>query len=144
MQSPTALAGLATSLFLLLPVYPGQAHHSVAHDFDVFRTVQLQGKLIRINWGNPHIGLELLVRNADGSTSFWRIEGGPPNALLRRGWTRQSLTPGAEVRVDGWPARDGSRRANARDITLDSGITLDAASSYIHGSGSCSKPHCPD
>ena len=120
-----------TACLLACGVDSASAHHSVSHDFDVYRDLTLHGVVTDVRWGNPHIGLVLSVRNADGSTSLWRVEGGPPNALLRRGWTRDSLKAGAVITVDGWPARDGSPRANAHVIRLPDGRTLDAASSYL-------------
>lgn len=129
MRRPTALAVLL-AFTLLASSLSARAHHSIAHDFDVFRTVRLQGTVTRMTWANPHIGLELAVRNVDGSTTAWRVEGGPPTALIRRGWTRTSLVAGAVVTIEGWPARDGSHRANAREVLLPDGRRLDAASSY--------------
>jgi hypothetical protein len=128
MRSPTALACCCAGL--LLGSGTAGAHHSIAHDFDVFHTVRLQGVVTQFAWSNPHIGLELAVRNPDGSTTVWRVEGGPPNALIRRGWTRGSLGVGAAITIDGWQARDGSHRANAHEILLPDGRRLDAASSY--------------
>ena len=129
MRCPTALAAMAACL-LAIGSSSAVAHHSVSHDFDVFRKLTLQGTVTQVNWGNPHIGLELAVRDAQGRLQSWRIEGGPPNALLRRGWSRNSLAVGAVVSIEAWPARDGSRRANAHFIRLPDGRKLDAASSY--------------
>lgn len=128
MRRATAITVLIT--LLLQAAGTAQAHHSIAHDFDVFRSLRLQGTVTRFDWRNPHIGLELAVRNTDGSMTTWQIEGGPPNALLRRGWSRDSLKAGAVVVVEGWPARDGNARANAREFLLPDGRRLDAASSY--------------
>jgi hypothetical protein len=129
MRRPTALAVLL-AFTLLASSLSARAHHSIAHDFDVFHTVRLQGTVARMSWANPHIGLEVAVRNADGSASTWQVEGGPPNALTRRGWTRSSLAAGSAVTIEAWPARDGSHRANAREVLLPDGRRLDAASSY--------------
>ena len=77
-----------------------------------------------MEWTNPHIWIHIDVTQADGTVERWSIEGGAPNAMFRRGFTRDSLLPGTEIVVDGYRAKDGSRRANGRDLTLPNGQTL--------------------
>lgn len=124
----TALAGLlATSLSLSSTV---QAHHSFAAEFDSQKLVHLEGTVVQFSWVNPHSWIYMDVKKQDGSLDHWKIEGGAPSLLLRRGWTKNSVTPGAKIIVNGFQARDGALRASARDIAFPDGRKLDAASSY--------------
>ena len=128
MQRRTALPGLVLSA--LLPHW-AQAHHSIAHDFDVSRQIRLEGQVVRFQWMNPHCAIRLAVTRQDGRVETWDVEGGPPNALLRRGWTKHTLQEGSRIIVSAYPSRHGGTRANARDIELQDGRRLDAASSYL-------------
>jgi hypothetical protein len=67
---------------------------------------------------NPHCWVHIDVKKPDGEVERWTIEGGAPNALLRRGWTKKSLPEGTEIIVEGFQAKDGALRANGRDIHL--------------------------
>lgn len=111
-----AFLGAATSTAL--------AHHSFAAEFDRDAPVHLEGVVVEFEWVNPHSWLVIDVTNEDGSVERWRIEGGAPSALLRRGWNRNSLPPGTQVIVDGFQAKDGKPRANARDIEFPDGTRL--------------------
>ena len=75
-------------------------------------------------WVNPHAWIYMDVKKADGTTEEWMVEAGTPNTLLRRGFTKTSLLPGTTVKVDGYQSKDGSLRANGRDLTLPDGRTL--------------------
>ncbi len=124
----TVLAGLlGTTLGLSSPV---QAHHSFAAEFDSQKLVHLEGTVVQFSWVNPHSWIYMDVKKQDGSLDHWKIEGGAPSLLLRRGWTKNSVTPGAKIIVNGFQARDGALRASARDIAFPDGRKLDAASSY--------------
>ena len=124
----TVLAGLlATTLCLSSTV---QAHHSFAAEFDSQKLVHLEGTVVQFSWVNPHSWIYMDVKKQDGSLDHWKIEGGAPSLLLRRGWTKTSVTPGAKIIVNGFQARDGALRASARDIAFPDGRKLDAASSY--------------
>jgi hypothetical protein len=124
----TVLAGLlATTLSLSSTV---QAHHSFAAEFDSQKLVHLEGTVVQFSWVNPHSWIYMDVKKQDGSLDHWKIEGGAPSLLLRRGWTKTSVTPGAKIIVNGFQARDGALRASARDIAFPDGRKLDAASSY--------------
>ena len=109
---------------LLLAAVPAWAHHAFAAEFDAKKPVKLEGKVTKMEWINPHAWIHIDVKNADGTVTSWMIEGGTPNTLLRRGFTKDSLAIGTEVVVDGYQAKDGSLRANGRDITFTDGRKL--------------------
>lgn len=99
------------------------AHHAFAAEFDVNRPITLTGTVVELELINPHSWIHLDVTSADGTIERWMIEGGPPNALFRRGFTRAALPIGSEVVVEGFQAKDGSMRANGRDIVFTDGRT---------------------
>ena len=105
------------------------AHHSFAAEFDSNQPIQLKGTVAKVEWINPHTWIHLDVKKADGSTERWMIEGGTPNTLLRRGLTKNSLPEGTELVVDGYKAKNGSNRANGRDLTFTDGRKLFMGSS---------------
>lgn len=108
---------------------PALAHHAFSAEFDATEPVRLRGKITTMEWINPHAWMHLEVTNDDGTVENWMIEAGPPGALVRRGWTRDSVVPGTEVLVEGYRALDGSNRANGRDVTFPDGRRLFAGSS---------------
>src|SRR5437660_355034 len=114
---------------LIVAAVPVWAHHAFAAEFDAKKPVKLQGTVTKMEWINPHAWIHIDVKKADGSTEAWMIETGTPNTLLRRGFTRDSLKAGTQVIVDGYQSKDGSLRANGRDITLPDGKTLFLGSS---------------
>jgi hypothetical protein len=122
-----AAALLAASMTL---PWAAQAHHSFAAEFDVEKVVHLEGTVVKFAWVNPHSWLYIDVKKPDGSVEQWKIEGGAPSALLRRGWNRNSLPAGTKIVVNAFRARDGALRASARDIVFPDGRKLDLASSY--------------
>jgi len=107
------------------------AHHAFAAEFDASKPVNFRATVKKVEWVNPHVWIHVDVKRPDGSLESWAIEGGTPNVLFRRGVTRQSLTAGTEVVVDGYRAKDGTRRANGRDLTLADGRKLFLGSSGI-------------
>ena len=100
------------------------AHHSFAAEFDGSKPVTLKGTVTQMEWINPHAWLHMDVKGSDCRVVSWMIEGGAPNALLRRGWNRNSVQAGTAVVVEGFRARDGSNRANGRVVTLADGKKL--------------------
>jgi hypothetical protein len=108
---------------------PVIAHHSFAAEFDAKKPVKLRGTVTKMEWINPHSWIHIDVKAADGKVEKWMVEGGAPNALLRRGWNKNSLLPGTEILVEGFQAKDGANRANGRDITFPDGKKLFVGSS---------------
>jgi Family of unknown function (DUF6152) len=121
------VAGLG--LLAALTATPVVAHHAFNAEFDAKRPVKFKGTVTKMVWVNPHAWIYVDVKKADGSVEEWMVEAGTPNTLLRRGLTRQSLPVGTEITVDGYQSKDGSLRANGRDLTLPNGQTLFIGSS---------------
>jgi hypothetical protein len=125
----TKLAVVVAGLGLLLSAVPVLAHHSFAAEFDAKKPVNLRGTITRMEWINPHAWIHMDVKGPDGKVVQWMIEAGTPNTLFRRGFTKDSLAVGTEIVVDGYQAKDGSNRANGRDVTLPDGRKLFLGSS---------------
>src|SRR5215471_4444856 len=83
------------------------AHHAFAAEFDATKPIKLKGTVVKMEWINPHTWLHIDVKQANGKTERWMIEGGPPNALYRRGFNKDSLPVGSEILVEGFQAKDG-------------------------------------
>jgi len=123
----SVVAGAA--LVVSAAAVPVMAHHSFAAEFDAKKPVKLRGTVTKMEWINPHSWIHMDVKNPDGTVTKWMVEGGAPNALLRRGWNKNSLLPGTEILVEGFQAKDGANRANGRDITFADGKKLFVGSS---------------
>ena len=119
----------AAALLVTAAAVPVLAHHSFAAEFDAKKPVSLQGVVTKMEWINPHSWIHIDVKTPDGKVESWMVEGGAPNALLRRGWNKNSLLPGTEIYVEGFQAKDGALRANGRDITFPDGKKLFVGSS---------------
>jgi len=114
---------------LLLAAFPAWTHHSFAAEFDGAKRITLKGTVTKVDWRNPHIYVYLNVKDDGGAVTEWACEGGPPNVLLREGWTRTSVKEGEEVTIEGALAKDGSKRCNSRTVVLSDGRKVFAGSS---------------
>lgn len=121
--------GLVAAVGMLAAASPAVAHHAFSAEFDADMPVTLQGTVTRMEWVNPHAWIHIAVEKDDGTTEAWMVEGGAPNALLRRGFNKNSLPPGTVIMVEGYQAKDGAMRANGRDITFEDGTKLFVGSS---------------
>jgi hypothetical protein len=119
----------AAALGIVLTGARVSSHHAFAAEFDANKPVKFKGTVTKMLWINPHAWIYVDVRKPDGTVETWMVEAGTPNTLLRRGLTKNSLPSGTEITVDGYQSKDGSRRANGRDLTLPNGQTLFLGSS---------------
>jgi hypothetical protein len=124
MSLGVALAGLG----LLVSGAPISAHHSFAAEYDASKPITLKGVVSKIEWTNPHARFYIEVKDETG-TFTWNLELASPNVLSRNGWTRKTLNIGDEITVQGAMAKDGSKMANARIVTLANGKRIFAGSS---------------
>jgi Family of unknown function (DUF6152) len=129
MGSKLVQTGIAVGLLLVAAGPPLRAHHAFSAEFDAQRPIELRGTIVKMEWVNPHTWIHIDVKRPNGTLERWMIEGGPPNTLLRRGFTKNSLSAGAEVFVEGFQAKDRSRKANGRDVTFSDGRKLFLGSS---------------
>ena len=120
---------IAAALTLVLAAPPLAAHHAFGAEFDANRPVTLKGVITKMEWVNPHSWIHIDVKTSDGTVQSWMIECGPPGALVRRGWSKASVPSGLEILVEGYQAKDGSNRANGKDVTLPDGRRFFAGSS---------------
>jgi hypothetical protein len=131
-----ALIGGALFVSLARPV---AAHHSFSAEFDANKPVTLHGTITKLEWINPHSWLHVDVKNPDGTTTEWMIEGATPNTLLRRGFTRDTIKAGTEITIVGYQAKNGAPRANGRDLILADGSRLFMGSSETGAPGDAPK-----
>ena len=120
----TFLAVAAAGAGLFLASVPAWAHHAFAAEFDAKKPVHFEGTVTKVELINPHSWIHVDVKSPDGTVTNWMFEAGSPNVLLRRGFTKTSIPAGTAVVVDGYQSKDGSNRANGRDITLPNGQKL--------------------
>jgi hypothetical protein len=131
------VAGLLAASLGMVGAGNALAHHSFAAEFDADKTIVLSGIVTKVEWTNPHVWVYMNVKDpATGQTANWGVEFGPPHLLQRRGWRRDTLSIGTQVNVDGFLARNGSNRVNAKNVTVAGtggapGATLDAGSSQL-------------
>jgi len=129
MRTKLCIVAAGLGLLAALTAAPVVAHHAFNAEFDAKRPVKFKGTVTKMVWVNPHAWIYVDVKKPDGGVEEWAVEAGTPNTLLRRGLTRQSLPVGTEITVDGYQSKDGSLRANGRDLTLPNGQTLFIGSS---------------
>ncbi len=122
-------------LAVLIAVAPAYAHHAFSAEFDSKRPLKMRGVVTKVEFINPHSWIHIDVTDEAGKVTSWMIEGGSPNTLFRRGINKDSLPKGTVVIVDGYQAKDGSNRANGRDVTLADGRKL-----FLGGSGATEQP----
>jgi len=126
----SAFALLAVACGTFLTVTPLPAHHSFSAEYDSKKPVTLKGIITKVEWMNPHVYFYLDVASESGDITNWALEMGPPNGLERSGWTRNTMKVGDEVIVEATLAKDNSKQANARSVTMAStGKKLGAGSS---------------
>jgi len=123
------MAACAAAFVSIAATAPALAHHAFSAEFDAKKPVKLQGTVSKVQWINPHAWIHVDVKRPDGKLETWMIEGGTPNTLFRRGFTKDSLKTGTRIVVEGYRAKDGSLRANGRDITFPDGRKLFMGSS---------------
>ena len=126
---PVRIVLLAGAL-ALSAVEPVWAHHAFGAEFDPNAPIRLQGKVVKLEWVNPHAWIHVSVNGKSGAPEEWMVEGGTPNTLLRRGLKRDQLAYGTEIIVDGYQTKDHSlKRANGRDVTFTDGRKIFLGSS---------------
>jgi uncharacterized protein DUF6152 len=130
MRTKLTLVVAGACLAIAAGAMPARAHHAFAAEFDSNKPVKFEKATVtKMEWTNPHVWIHVDVAMPDGTKEGWAIEAGTPNVLFRRGFTKQALLPGTIIRIDGYRAKDGSHRANGRDLTLPDGRTLFLGSS---------------
>src|SRR5881392_4220956 len=114
---------------VLAAMAPVLGHHAFGGEFDPNKPVLLKGPVTKIEWVNPHAWIHMEVKKPDGSTEEWMVEGGTPNTLQRRGLTRTTIPIGTVIVIEGYQSKDGTLKANGRNLTLPDGRTLFMGSS---------------
>ena len=123
------LAVVVAGMGLVVASAPAIAHHSFAAEYDASKPITLKGAVTKIEWTNPHARFYIDVKDDKGTVTNWNLELASPNVLTRQGWTRKSLEVGDQITVEGSLAKDGSKMANARIVTLANGKRVFAGSS---------------
>ena len=130
MRTKSLIAIAAVSLLPALSATTVWAHHAFAAEFDSKQPIKFEdATVVKMEWVNPHAWIHVDVKQPSGQVERWAIEAGTPNVLYRRGFTKDSLAAGTKIVVDGYRAKDGSKRANGRNLTLPNGQTLFLGSS---------------
>jgi hypothetical protein len=130
-----AIAGV----LVMAAAIPLAAHHSFAAEFDANKPLKLRGTVTEWELINPHSWIHMDVKGPDGKMVNWMVEGGSPNALLRLGFTKDSLEPGTEIILEGFQAKDGANRAVGAKLTFTDGRRL-----FLGGSAPGANPDSPE
>ena len=117
------------AMLLVMLALPASAHHSFSAEFDSTKAVTLDGEVVMMEWVNPHSWLHIDVTKPDGTVERWKIEGGSPSVLFRKGWNRDSLPTGTRIKVVAFQAKDGSLRASSRELSFPDGRKMDLGGS---------------
>jgi uncharacterized protein DUF6152 len=126
----TQLMSMMAVVVMAAGAAPARAHHAFAAEFDANKPVKFEKAVVtKVEWTNPHSWIHVDVTLPDGTKEAWAIEAGTPNVLFRRGFTKEALLPGTAIVIDGYRAKDGSHRANGRNLTLPDGRNLFLGSS---------------
>ena len=130
MRAKSAVSVASLAILLVVAVVPAWAHHAFAAEFDAKKEVKFEATVTRMEWTNPHVWFYLNVKNDKGETENWGFEMGGPNGLQKEGWSRNTIKIGEELIVEGWMSRNGTKSANAKNVTIAAtGKKLGAASS---------------
>jgi hypothetical protein len=129
MRPKLAVGVVGVSLVLALAAVPVWAHHAFTAEFDSTKPIKFKATVTKMEWINPHVWIHVDVKMPDGMVEPWAIEAGTPNVLFRRGLKKDALLPGTEIEIDGYRTKDGTHRANGRNLTLPNGQTLFVGSS---------------
>jgi hypothetical protein len=122
MRTKLVTSVLCSAVLLLIASRPAVAHHAFGAEFDANSPVLIKGKIVKIEWVNPHTWIHVETAKPDGTKEVWMFEGGSPNTLLRRGVNKTTFPAGTDIVIDGYQARDHSeKRANARNVTFSDG-----------------------
>lgn len=128
-----AAFGWVACLGLFFEALPASAHHAFIAEFDANKHVKVSGTVTKLEWTNPHAWLYVDVKDASGKVTNWAFEMGSPNTLIRQGWRRTALKEGDQITVEGYAAKDGSKNANARSVTMPDGTKVFAGSPATDG-----------
>jgi hypothetical protein len=123
MRRAVLIAAIVGAGWLLAGI-AADAHHSFSTEFDAGRPIALEGKVTKVELINPHSWIYVDVVDDQGNVSNWAIEGGSPNALVRRGVTKASVPIGSQLVIEGYQARDGSHRAVGKTLKFADGRPL--------------------
>jgi hypothetical protein len=129
------LAVIAATAGVLLSAVPVWAHHAFAAEFDEKRPIKLEGTVTKWELVNPHSWIHMDVKDKEGKVTSWTVEGGSPNALLRQGFTKNSLPEGTQIIVEGYQAKDGANRGVAASLTYKDGRKVFLGGSAPGGGG---------
>jgi len=125
MRVHITVAAVIAGVALFLTQLPVSAHHAFAAEFDAKKPVKFEDATVtKVSLINPHSWIYVDVKHPDGKVENWAIEAGSPNILMRRGITKDTLKVGTKIVVEGYQSKDGTRRANGRDLTLADGTKL--------------------